>query len=56
MRSLRPYQIGFVLVLTALLIGCDRKPPRMKIMPTNIDRSGDTKPIKVQPGKEILPG
>ena len=56
MRSLRPYLIGFVLVLTALLVGCDHKPQPMKNMPTNIDRSGDTKPIKVRPGKEILPG
>jgi hypothetical protein len=56
MRSLRPYLLGFVLVLTALLVGCGHKPQPMKNMPTNIDRSGDTKPIKVRPGKDILPG
>jgi hypothetical protein len=56
MRSLRPYQIAFVLVLTALLAGCDRKPQRMRNMPTDAGRSADTKPIKVRPGKEIPPG
>jgi hypothetical protein len=56
MFSLRSCLIAFALVLTALLVGCDRKPQPMRNMPTNINRSGDDKPIKVRPGKEIPPG
>jgi hypothetical protein len=56
MFSLRSCLVAFALVVTGFTAGCNCKPQPMRNMPTNIDRSGDNKPIKVRPGKEIPPG
>jgi hypothetical protein len=49
MRSLRPFLIAGLLLVSGLLVGCDQQPPRMKNQPTNLN-SGENK-INV-PGKK----
>jgi hypothetical protein len=42
MRFLKPFLIAGLLLMTGLLAGCSRQPPRMKNQPTNTD-SGELK-------------
>jgi hypothetical protein len=49
MRFLKPLLVAGLLLMTGLLVGCSRQPPRMKNQPTNLE-SGETK-IEL-PGKK----
>jgi hypothetical protein len=40
MRSLRPFLIAGLLLITGLLAGCNRQPPRMKGQPTDLVPKG----------------
>jgi hypothetical protein len=50
----RPFAIAGLLLLTGLLVGCDRPPPRMKNQPTGRD-SGETR-IELPGKKKPLTG
>jgi hypothetical protein len=46
MHPLRPFLLAGLLLITGLLVGCDRQPVRMKNQPTNLelkDRGVDKK-------------
>ena len=57
MRSLWPFLIASLLLMTWLSVGCNKKPPRMKNQPTNLDPgTGDFGRPKPGDGTKHFPG
>ncbi len=57
MRFLRPFLIAGLLLMTGLLVGCDKQPERMKNQPTNLElKDGGEEKTLPKGQKKVLEG